>query len=124
MILKLLLICIILCSCTATRLTETDLYFGQSKPGGGMVSESEWKNFKENHIARVFKEGSTIIDGTGSWHDLTTRKLISEPVYVVIYFYKKSKQKSLEIDSLRNWYKNTFRQQSILRVDKKVKAEF
>jgi hypothetical protein len=68
MIFKLLLICIILCSCTATRLTETDLYFGQSKPGGGVVSEREWKNFKENHIARVFKEGSTIIDGTGNWY--------------------------------------------------------
>lgn len=103
---------------------ETDLYFGQSKPGGGMVTEKEWNNFKENQIAKVFKEGSTVLNATGNWYDPVNSQLITEPTYVVVYFYKKSPQISKQIDSLRYWYKTMFQQQSILRVDKKVKVVF
>jgi len=103
---------------------ETDLYFGQTKPGGGVITEAEWRNFREDQIARVFKEGSTIISSIGSWYDPESHKLITEPSYVVVYFYKRSSQISQQIDSLRNWYKARFQQQSVLRVDKKVKAMF
>jgi len=103
---------------------ETDLYFGQSKPDGSMVSEKEWTRFKEDHIAKIFKEGSTVLNGAGSWYDPVSHKLITEPTYVVIYFYKKSSSVSAQIDSLRSRYKVMFQQQSVLRVDKKVKAIF
>jgi hypothetical protein len=103
---------------------ETDLYFGQSKPSGGTVSETEWNDFKEKYISKVFKEGSTIINVTGNWYDPEAHKLITEPTYKVIYFYKRSAAISKQIDSLRYWYKNLFQQQSVLRVDKKVKASF
>jgi hypothetical protein len=103
---------------------ETDLYFGQSKPGGGMITENEWKNFKENRIAKVFKEGSTVLNGAGNWADPVTQKLISEPTFVVIYFHKNSPKLSRQIDSLRFWYKTKFQQQSVLRVDKKIKVDF
>ena len=121
---KLLLLCILLCSCTTTRMIQTDLYFGLSKPDGGMVTEEEWQSFKENEIARVFKEGSTVLDGVGNWHDSNRNKLITEPTYVVTYFHKKTPQLSNQIDSLRYRYKILFQQQSVLRVDKKVKATF
>jgi hypothetical protein len=105
-------------------MVETNLYFGQSKPDGSMVTETEWKNFKENQIAKVFKEGSTVISSTGNWYDPVSHKLITEPTYVVVFLYKKSSQISQQIDSLRHWYKTMFQQQSVLRVDKKVKAIF
>jgi len=121
---KFLLICFILCSCATNRMVETDLYFGQSKPNGDMITEKEWNSFKENQIAKVFKEGSTVLNGVGNWYDPENRKLVTEPTYVVIYFYKKSPAISKQIDSLRYWYKTMFQQQSVLRVDKKVKASF
>ncbi|MEI9945122.1 MAG: DUF3574 domain-containing protein [Chitinophagaceae bacterium] len=121
---KLLIICFILSSCTASRMMETNLYFGQSKPDGGMVSEKEWNSFKEMHISKVFKEGSTVVNVTGNWFDPDSHKLITEPTYMVVYFYKKSPAVSKQIDSLRYWYKTMFQQQSVLRVDKKVKASF
>ena len=89
-----------------------------------MVTENEWKNFKENQIARVFKEGSTVFNATGNWYDPVSKQPITEPTYVVVYFYKKSPRISKQIDSLRYWYKTMFQQQSVLRVDKKVKAVF
>ncbi len=103
---------------------ETDLYFGQSKPSGGMVTEREWNDFKEKYVSKVFKEGSTVINVNGNWYDPDAHKLITEPTYQVIYFYKRSGGISNQIDSLRYWYKTLFQQQSVLRVDKKVKASF
>jgi hypothetical protein len=103
---------------------ETSLYFGQSKPDGSMVNEKEWTHFKENYIRKVFKEGSTVISVSGNWYDTARHELITEPTYVVIYYYKKSPRLSRQIDSLRYWYKNLFQQQSVLRVDKKANASF
>ncbi len=121
---RLFFLSILLASCGAQRMMETHLYFGQSKPAGGMVSETEWNQFKENYISKVFKEGSTVVNVTGNWYDPDNRKLITEPTYQVIYFYKKSKTVSVQIDSLRYWYKTLFQQQSVLRVDRKVHASF
>ncbi|MBW4890000.1 DUF3574 domain-containing protein [Mucilaginibacter sp. HMF5004] len=121
---KLLFICIFLASCTTNRMVETDLYFGMNKPGGGALTDKEWSDFKEKHISAVFKEGSTVIDAAGNWKDTQTGQLITEPTHVVIYFHKPSAQVSKQIDSLRERYKKLFVQQSVLRVDKKVKAAF
>lgn len=103
---------------------ETDLYFGQSKPGGGMITKMEWENFKGNYIAKVFKEGSTVYHAEGNWLDSVRNQLITEPAYVVVYIHKHSPQKSKQIDSLRYWYQTMFQQQSILKIDKKVKVNF
>jgi hypothetical protein len=103
---------------------ETNLYFGQSKPSGEMITQKEWDQFKETYISKVFKEGSTVVNVSGNWFDPDSKKLITEPTYKVIYFYKKSQDISRQIDSLRYWYKTLFQQQSVLRVDRKVKASF
>jgi Protein of unknown function (DUF3574) len=113
-----------LLSCSPQRMVETNLYFGQSKPSGGMVTEAEWNQFKENYINKVFKEGSSVINVTGNWYDPDHHKMITEPTYLVIYDYKPSNRISKQIDSLRYWYKTLFQQQSVLRVDRKVKASF
>lgn len=119
-----LVILLFLCSCSSAKMVKTTLYFGQSRPDGSFIAENEWTTFKENQISRVFPEGCTIINAKGNWRDPETKKIISEPTYMVIYFYKKSSQKSKQIDSLRNLYKRIFIQQSVLRTDNKVKAEF
>lgn len=121
---KLLLACFLLCSCSTSRMVETDLYFAQMRPDGSMITEVEWNNFRENQIAKVFTHGCTVIKASGNWLDPVTHKLITEPSHVVICYYKKSSQMSQQIDSLRYWYKNMFQQQSVLRVDKKAKVAF
>jgi hypothetical protein len=103
---------------------ETDLYFGQTRPDGSMITEAEWNNFRNDKIAKVYSKGCTIIKASGNWLDPETHKLITEPSYVVICDYKRSSKMSQQIDSLIYWYKKMFQQQSVLRVDKKVKATF
>jgi hypothetical protein len=121
---KILLTCFILSSCSASRMVETDLYFGQTRPDGSMITEIEWTDFRNTQIAKVFDRGYTVIKASGNWLDPITHKLITEPSYLVICYYKKSSQMSQQIDSVRNWYKIMFQQQSVLRVDKKAKAAF
>jgi hypothetical protein len=116
--------CFLFLSCSSSRMMETDLYFGQTRPDGTMITAQEWNAFAKTDIPRVFREGSTTISATGSWYDSAAGKLISEPSYLVRYVYKKSPQTSREIDSLRSWYQQKFRQQSVLRVDKKVRVYF
>jgi len=103
---------------------QTDLYFGQSRPDGTLITDAEWQSFKTHQISKVFKEGSTTISATGNWYDPGSHQPITEPTYVVVYHYKKSPKKSAQIDSLITVYKVMFKQQSVLRVDKKVKAKF
>ena len=120
---RILVILFLFTSCSSSMI-ETGLYFGQSKPDGSMITQTEWNNFKDTQIARVFKEGSTTETATGSWYDPVSHKLISEPTYIVTYYHKKSPLISKQIDSLRTNYQTRFQQQSVLRVDKKVKASF
>ena len=124
MLRRVFIFCLFLFSCSGSKMIETELYFGQSKPGGGLITEAEWSRFKENYISKVFKEGSTVINATGNWFDPEKDSIITEPTYKLTYFYKASKKISEQIDSLRFWYKTIFHQQSVLRVDKKVKAVF
>ncbi len=119
-----LLIVLLFTSCAAPRLVETQLYFAQSRPDGSLITYEEWNHFKATHIARVFKEGSTTISATGNWYDTTSHQLITEPTYVVSYVHKRSAVISKQIDSLRNIYVVMFKQQSVLRTDKRVKASF
>lgn len=113
---------IILAGCSGSRQIETDLYFGFSKPAGGMVSENEWKGFMQAYISPVFSSGFTVIPAQGKWLDDSTHVLISEPSVIVIAIHKKNKQTDVRIDSISTNYKRLFQQQAVLRVDKKVRV--
>lgn len=122
MLTRLILCCLFLYSCNASRQVETKLYFGQFKLDGGTVSEAEWNQFVEQYVAKVFPNGSTVQDATGNWYDTAQHKLVTEPSKVVISIGKPTAAQSQMIDSLRYWYKQIHNQQSVLRVDRKVKA--
>ena len=114
---------VVLCSCSQ-RMIETSLYFGQSRPDGSTVTEEEWNEFKNAYILKVFKKGATTIPVSGNWYDPDQRHLIQENTYIVVSVYKQSDSLSHEIDNLRDQYKKLHRQQSVLRIDRKVKASF
>jgi hypothetical protein len=120
-----LVTCLFLCSCSGSRMIQTDLYFGQTiPPDGTLITPEQWNTFKANEISRLFKEGSSTFSVTGTWYDPEARKLITEPTYMVSHLHKRSPEFSRRIDSLINSYKKQFRQQSVLRIDKPVNAYF
>jgi hypothetical protein len=123
MLSRLFLISILLCSCSGYRMTQTDLYFGQLTMNGDTLTEQQWNTFAQQYISKVFPNGCSVISATGYWYDTTQHHLVTEPSRMVVSVNKMSPRFSKQIDSLRYWYKTLYQQQSVLRVDKKVRTK-
>ncbi|MDB5229323.1 MAG: hypothetical protein JWN76_128 [Chitinophagaceae bacterium] len=90
------------------------------KPSG-RVSEDEWKNFFNQHVNKVYPKGSTVIKAEGNWYDTSTHDIVREETRLIVSINKMTPRLSTQIDSLRYYYKQLFNQQSVLRIDRKVK---
>ena len=122
MLTRIFLCCLVFCSCSTSRQVETRLYFGQFKLDGGTVSEKEWNDFVVQYVSKVFPDGSTIENASGNWYDTAQHTLVIEPSKVLTAINQHSDKLDQRIDSLRYWYKQLYQQQSVLRVDRKVRA--
>jgi len=106
------------------KYVQTELYFGLSQPGGEIIHDTAWNRFVQNAVVRIFPAGFSELHLQGKWYDADRQQLISEPTRMITVVYKRTQMLSLQIDSLRNRYKDLFRQQSVLRVDKKAGINF
>lgn len=109
-------------SCVSTQ--RTDLFFGRNIPGGGYVSDSEWKNFTDSVVSPLFPQGYTEWDASGKWLDTETRKTISENTKVVTFIGKKSKSRNIALDSVIRIYIHKYKQQAVLRLDSRSQVKF
>ena len=103
-------------------MTETQLFFGLSKPNGGTVSEREWQSFAAAEIAPRFPEGFSVLDGAGFWRDEATQKTISDKSKVVVRMHGDGADTA--IAAIVAAYKAEFQQDAVLRVDRPVCAQF
>lgn len=115
-------VCISLAGCATMQ--RTDLYFGRNIPGGGQVTDVQWKNFSDSVITRYFPEGYTELTATGRWGDPQTRETITEPSTVVSFLGKISARRNAALDSVTQQYIRRFHQQSVLRADSKTRIRF
>lgn len=106
-----------------TNHLKDELYFGLTKPGGEIVSESEWQEFVKAVITPRFREGLTVLDGSGQFLN-SSGMLIRENSKIVILIYEKSPEKNQAIHEIIETYKRTFQQESVLRVTSEVKVSF
>jgi len=106
-----------------TNLLKDELYFGLTKPGGEIVSESEWQEFVKAVITPRFREGLTVLDGSGQFLN-SSGMLIRENSKIVILIYEKSPEKNRAINEIIETYKRTFQQESVLRATSEVKVSF
>ncbi len=105
------------------KLIKTELYFGLSKPDGGVVSEAEWEGFVDEYITPRFKEGLTIIDADGQWME-ENGELIKERTKIVILFHSNSGDKKEDIEYIRDKYKELFDQEAVVRVTSYPQIDF
>ena len=106
-----------------TNLLKDELYFGLTKPGGEIVSESEWQEFVSAVITPRFREGLTVLDGSGQFLN-SSGMLIRENSKIVILIYEKSPEKNRAVNEIIENYKRTFQQESVLRATSEVKVSF
>jgi len=106
-----------------TNLLKDELYFGLTKPGGETISESEWQEFVKAVITPRFREGLTVLDGSGQFLN-SSGILIREKSKIVILIHENSQEKNRAIQEIIENYKRRFQQESVLRTTSEVKVSF
>lgn len=101
----------------------TELFFGLSRPDGTLVGDNEWSIFLANVVTPLFPDGFTVLPAEGQWREPRTGRLAHEPskVLVIVHTHFGDDQ---SIAALVTAYKQTFLQNSVLRVDFKSFATF
>ncbi len=103
---------------------RTELYFGRNIPTGGTVSDAQWQQFLNDYVTPAFPDGLTVLDASGQWKDTQSGQIIQEKSNVLILIHDHTTTQDSLIETLRNHYKRLFEQQSVMRVDQKVKVNF
>ena len=97
-------------ACTATlyvRQESDTLYFGTAKPGGSVVTESDWQQFLRDTVTPRFA-GFTHWEASGSW------KGTPEQTHVLVLIHPPGHETAIQ--EIINEYKKRFAQESVLRV--------
>jgi uncharacterized protein DUF3574 len=97
---------------------RTELYFGSERRDLPGVSLAEFEQFLDAVVAPCFPDGLTLLTGKGQFRESDGR-VVREMSFVLLLFYPAAaRQESSErIDAIRDAYKESFSQQSVLRVD-------
>jgi Protein of unknown function (DUF3574) len=95
---------------------RTELFFGLSRLGAPEISDQEFQNFVDGQVTPRFPDGLTLLTGKGQFRN-AAGLIVQEGSKLLILLYPFSKQSSAAVDEIRTEYKNTFQQESVLRVD-------
>ncbi len=101
---------------------RTELYFGLSKPNG-VVTEEEFQSFINNEVTPRFPNGLTLLSGKGQFRD-SAGTLVIEGTKLLILLYTFNNESSIAVEQIREAYKNTFQQESVMRVDEQSCVSF
>ena len=74
-------------SVTGAEWIRTELFFGQSKPDGSLISTNDWNAFLEQNVLRRFPDGLTVLDGTGRYLG-EQGHMYREPSKIVVLFIR------------------------------------
>jgi Protein of unknown function (DUF3574) len=97
---------------------RTELFFGLGKADGSEVSDLEFNRFLARAITPKFPDGLTLISGRGQFRS-SNGKIIKESsnLLILIYPFHRLSQSDRDIQSIRQVYKQKFKQESVLRSD-------
>lgn len=108
---------------TQDRMVRTELFFGLSRPDGGMVSQREFSAFVDEVITPRFPQGLTILAGDGQWRE-KSGNIAHEPSRIVILVHADDRESDRSIEEIRESYKSRFRQEAVMRIDEVERVRF
>jgi len=103
--------------CDAMAWTETRLFFGRSVPGGGEVSESQWRAFLDDTLVPAFKDGFSVLDGTGFWLDSDSGATEQERSKILVVVHPGDAASGSALARVAEAYRRRFEQQAVMRAD-------
>ena len=103
---------------------RTELYLGLTRPGGGVVSDGEWKDFLDTAVTPRFPDGLTVMQAQGRYR-MNDQSLIVEPTGVLVILHQNGADGTNDrIEAICADYIRTFGQESVLRTDTAARATF
>src|SRR5262249_27779629 len=96
---------------------RTELYFGRGKPDGSTVTDDEFRTFLDHIITPRFPDGVTVLSGAGQFRGSSGMITREGSNFVILLYPAGEKSSSKRIEEIRDSYKKTFAQESVLRVD-------
>ncbi len=103
---------------------RTDLFFGRGKPDGSIVTEAEFRRFLDEEVTPRFPDGLTALAGAGQFRDSSGLVTREDSVLLILLYPTEDKTSGKRIEEIRNSYRNTFHQESVLRVDSRTTVSF
>lgn len=99
------------------------LYFGRSIRGGGTVSEADWARFLDDVVTPLFPAGLTAWQAQGQWRD-ERGLVVRESTFVLELIHPTPLRADSAVLAIIDGYKQRFRQQSVMRVQGRVRVTF
>ena len=89
------------------------LFFGQTLPGGGRVTDRQWLGFLRDSVTPAFPDGFTALDAYGQWLDPAAHRLVRERSKVIELALADTDAARAAVDQVIEAYKRRFRQQVV-----------
>jgi hypothetical protein len=102
--------------------SRTELYFGLSN-SNGVVSQEEFQHFINTEVTPRFPNGLTVINAKGQFKN-SNGIIIKEDSNLLILFYIFNAERNACVEQIRDAYKKTFQQESVMRVDEQSCVSF
>ena len=103
---------------------RTELFFGRSKPDGSVVTEKEFRRFLDEVITPRFPEGLTAVSGNGQFRGSSGVVMRENAVFVILLYPPSGAGSNARIEEIREAYRQTFNQESVLRADSQSCVSF
>ncbi|MGH2567124.1 MAG: DUF3574 domain-containing protein [Bacteroidota bacterium] len=101
-----------------------ELTFGSDIPGGGMVTEEDWRQFLGEVVTQRFPEGFSVFSSYGQYL-MSTGTIVKEKGWtIVLYVRELTPEKNRFIQEIIAEYKQRFRQESVLRASSPARVRF
>jgi NADPH-dependent 2,4-dienoyl-CoA reductase/sulfur reductase-like enzyme len=111
------------CAVGDTAMVRDVVYFGHNRPGGGTVSDADWRRFLDEVLTPRFPYGLTVVDATGQWRG-RSGMVEQERSEIVTVFHAGDVASRQAIAEVAGEYKRRFQQEAVLRERSSTCARF
>jgi hypothetical protein len=111
------------CTVGDTAMVRDVVYFGRNRPGGGTVSDADWRRFLDEVVTPRFPHGLTVVDATGQWRG-QSGVVEQERSEIVTVFHAGDAAARQAIADVAGEYKRRFQQEAVLRERSATCARF
>jgi hypothetical protein len=105
------------CADGAEAFARIELFFGLSRPSGGVITEEEFKAFVDGRVTPRFPDGLTVLAGSGRFRNASGTIVAEGAKLLILLVPIRDARAHEKIEAIRYDYRWQFQQESILRAD-------